>query len=95
MKKLMRFLKDKNLVLDTVNIIISILLLIFIVLIFINPSNPLYMLGTVLLGGFMNMLNGLKHIRGTNRSKKNMGMSMILVGAIIMILGMYFFLQIS
>ncbi len=95
MNKVIKFLKDKKLVLDVLNIAIGVLLLIFIILIFLNPSNAFYMLGTVLLGGFMNMLNGLKHVRSTNRGKKNMGMSMILIGAVIMILGMFFYLQIS
>ena len=88
MKRIAEFLKDKGLVQETVNIVLGIVILIGLVLYGITRS--MGSLVIVIFGGaMMNILTGLSYVR--KKEKKPLGMSMILLGVIIiMIFAIYF-----
>ena len=88
MKRIAEFLKDKGLVQETVNIVLGIVILIGLVL--YGTTRSLGSLVIVIFAGaMMNILTGLSYVR--KKEKKPLGMSMILLGVIIiMIFAIYF-----
>lgn len=88
MKKPLKSLKDFHLSYDIMIMVFGILLVVFLILTFINPENRFFMIAAFAAGGLVNIVNGLKLLK--DKAKKNMGMSYIFFGIIIMFLGILF-----
>ena len=84
LKKLLKFLKNKEAVLDAANVILGLLMLTALV-VFWKTGNTVSMYVIIFSGGFMNLCNGYRYIK--QKKRKNMGQSMILLGVIILVLG--------
>lgn len=85
MNKLIKFLKEYALLYDIINTLLGIALIIFMILFFVNPKNHVILFVAFLIGGSMNIINGLKFMK--DPKKKNIGMSSVLLGAIIIFVG--------
>lgn len=85
MNKLIKFLKEFALLYDVIITILGIVLIISVLLAFQNPSNHYVVFAAFTAGGLINVFNGLKLLKDSK--KKNMGMSSILFGIIIIFAG--------
>ncbi len=85
LKKISEFLKNKEMVLDTVNMILGLLMLTALVA-FWKTGNKFSMFVIIFCGGAMNLTTGFRYIRQNER--KQLGQSMILLGVVILVLGM-------
>ena len=83
-KKLLHFLKNKEAVLDTANIILGLLMLTALV-VFWKTGNKISMFTIIFCGGAMNLTNGYRYLG--QKDRKNLGQSMILFGVVILVLG--------
>lgn len=88
MKKPGKSLKDFHLSYDIMIMVLGILLVVFLVLTFLHPENRFFMIAAFAAGGMVNIINGLKILK--DKTKKNMGISYIFFGIIIMLLGILF-----
>ena len=84
LKKLAVFLKDKQRVFDTANVILGLLMLTALV-VFWKTGNEVSMFTVIFSGGLMNIMNGWKY--RFESGKKNMGNSMILFGVLVLFIG--------
>ena len=85
MNKLMKFIKEKSLLFDVINVLLGVALVVLIILVLKYPYNEYFRLAAFTVGGFMNMSNGLKYLKDSK--KKNLGMNMMMVGLLIIIMG--------
>jgi hypothetical protein len=79
-KRFNRFIKDKGLVTEVLNIIMGILMVVAL-LVFSFTGTTFSICLVIVLGALMNILNGFTFYR--NKEKKTMGMSMIFFGIVI------------
>lgn len=84
LKRIQHFLKNKEAVLDTANMILGLLMLTALV-IFWKTGNKFSMLAIIFSGGAMNLCNGYRYLQ--QKGRKQMGYSMLLFGAVILVLG--------
>jgi len=87
MNRLRKLLKDISLKSDIINVIVGVVLIVSLIIIFQNPYNRYAILIACISGGLMNILNGLKYRK--DPKKKTMGMSFLMMGVIVMLLGIY------
>ena len=80
----------KHYLVDIVNIVLGIVVIILIGLLFHDPSNSGAILGAFFVGGLMNMLNGMKHLKVNNKNKQT-SYGLIMLGVILICLGILFF----
>ena len=83
-KKILKFLKNKEAVLDTANVLLGLFMLTALV-VFWKTGNKLSMFTIIFCGGAMNLTSGYRYLN--QKDKKNLGQSMILFGVIILVLG--------
>ena len=84
LKKFLNFLKNKEAVVDTVNVLLGLFMLTALV-VFWKTGNKLSMFTIIFCGGAMNLTSGYRYLN--QKDKKNLGQSMILFGVIILVLG--------
>lgn len=84
MNNFKKLLKEFSLYYDIINTILGIALIISMIVIFVTTSK-FGILAAFLLGGSMNFINGLKFMDDPKR--KTMGMSFLLMGVILIIIG--------
>jgi uncharacterized membrane protein HdeD (DUF308 family) len=83
--KFKKLLEEFSLKADIINTLMGIALIVSLILIFLNPNNQYAILIACISGGLMNIQNGLKLMK--DPKKKTTGMSFLLLGAIVIILG--------
>ncbi len=83
LKKLLQFFKNKEAVLDTVNIILGLLMLTALV-VFWKTGGGAATYIIIFCGGAMNLSNGYRYLQ--RKEKKQMGYSMILFGFVVIVL---------
>ena len=87
MKRFRKFLEEKGLTQEALNIVLGIVILIALVIYGITGS-VLSLFAVIFVGAMMNITTGLSYVR--KNEKRTLGMSMILLGVvIIMIFGVY------
>ena len=84
LKRIQKFLKNKEAVTDTANMILGLLMLTALV-VFWKTGNRISMFTIIFSGGIMNVCSGFRYLQEKNR--KQMGYSMILFGVVILVLG--------
>ncbi|MBQ9118526.1 MAG: hypothetical protein IJY09_00525 [Lachnospiraceae bacterium] len=84
MRKLIQKLKENNLILDTVNVILGVVMILAIIAVFVWQS-VIALFITVWSAGLMNTVNGLKLLM--KKEKKMMGQSMVFMGVLIIVAG--------
>jgi len=84
LKKVLKFLKNKEAVLDTANVLLGLFMLTALV-VFWKTRSSFSMYTIIFCGGAMNLCNGYRYIK--QKERKNLGQSMILFGAVILVLG--------
>ena len=84
LKRIQNFLKDKEAVLDTANMILGLLMLTALV-VFWKTGNKFSMFAIIFSGGAMNLLGGYRYLQ--QKERRQMGYSMILFGVVIFVLG--------
>jgi hypothetical protein len=82
-----KLLRDFSLKSDIMNTIVGIALIVSLILIFQNPKNQYAILAACIAGGSMNVLTGMKMMKDPKR--KMMGMSFIMMGIILAVLGFF------
>ena len=85
LKRIATYLKNKEAVFDTANMILGLLMLTALV-VFWKTGNRLSMYAIIFSGGAMNVCSGFRYLQQKNR--KQMGYSMILFGVVILVLGL-------
>lgn len=85
LKKLKKLFKNKEMINDTVNLILGLLMLTAL-LVFEITGNTISMYFVIFSGGLMTLSNGYRLLKQKN--KRQMGQSMILFGIVILFLGM-------
>lgn len=85
MNKIKKVLKENKLYLDLLNVLLGMIVLILVVLVIIYPANRLILMFVCIIGGFMNVVNGIRLYQ--NRDKRTMAAGLFILGVIIMILG--------
>lgn len=88
MKKIKKFILEKKIMFDVLNVIVGAIMILLIVLFIFFPGNGLILVLLFMAGGLMNISNGMKWYR--DKEKRAAGMSQICVGMIIMFLALYF-----
>ena len=81
-KQLEKFLAKTNLA----NSIVGIALVVSLFYLFLNPMNSFAVLAACITGGFVNIANGYRQMKDPKR--KTLGMSLIMMGIIIILLGL-------
>jgi len=89
MKKFQKLRKYYSMLPDIINRFLGIVIIILIVLLVRNPNNSWVILGAFLVGGLMNILNGVKQLK--MNSNKQTNYSLIMLGIILVFLGILFF----
>ena len=84
LKKALQFLKNKEAVLDTANVLLGLLMLTALV-VFWKTGSEIAMFGIIFCGGAMNLCNGYRYLK--QKERKNLGQSMILFGVVVLVLG--------
>ena len=84
LKKIQKFLKNKEKVIDTVNIILGLLMLTALV-VFWKTGEKISMYIIIFSGGAMNLCNGYRYYK--QKERRNQGYSMFLLGAVVIVLG--------
>ncbi len=87
MDRFKKLFKDFSLKTDIINIFIGIALITSLVIIYLDPNNKYAILAACLAGGLMNMVSGFKMMK--NPKRRNLSMSFIMLGVIIIFLGFY------
>lgn len=85
MRKLLQRLKELHLSYDRISAYLGILLVVLLVLNFLYPNRAFLLIAVFSAGGLINVLNGLKIVK--DKKKRNMGMSYIFFGILILIIG--------
>jgi len=85
MKKILELLNDLSFLLDIINTVLGIILIILIVLILQHPYSNFMFTAAFIVGGSMNILNGVKLLK--DPKKKSIGLSFLLMGIIIIFIG--------
>lgn len=85
LEKIKRLFKNKDMVNDTVNMILGLLMLTAL-LVFGKTGNRISMYVIIFSGGLMTISNGYRLLQQKNQ--RHMGQSMILFGIVILFLGM-------
>ena len=85
LEKVRKLLKNKEQVIDTVNVLLG-LLMITALVVFWKTGNKVSMSLIIFSGGMMNVSNGCRFVMQKNR-KNNMGYSMMFFGVVILVLG--------
>ena len=80
-KRFNRFIHDKGIIKEIINIILGILMVVAL-LVFSLTKNVYSICAVIILGAMMNIFNGLALLR--KKEKKTMGMSMISLGIIVL-----------
>ena len=83
LKRINKFLRNKERVLDTLNVILGLLMLTALV-VFWKTGNKYSMYAIIVSGGAMNICSGLRYLR--QKGRRQMGYSMILFGVVILVL---------
>lgn len=86
MERLKKLLQELHLHYDFIITILGIALTILIVLLFTGMNNKYILLTAITLGGLIYIANGLKITK--DPKKRNMGMSYIMFGVIIIFIGL-------
>ena len=84
LEKFRKFLKDKEQLFDTVNLILGLLMLTALV-VFWKTGNKLSMFAIIFSGAAMNICSGFRYLQ--QKGRRQMAHSMILFGVVILILG--------
>ncbi len=84
LKKISDFFKNKELVRDTINMILGLLMLTALV-VFWKTGNKISMFLIIFCGGAMNLSSGFRFLK--LKGRKPLGQSMILLGIVIIVLG--------
>ena len=84
MHKLIQKLKNNDLILDTVNVILGIIMIIAIFIVF-KWQSVIALFATVWMAGLINVVNGLKLL--LKKNKKMLGQSMVFMGMLIIVGG--------
>lgn len=84
LKKIFKFLKDKERLFDTVNVILGLLMLTALV-VFWKTGNKFSMFAIIFSGGAMNICNGFRYLQ--QKSRRQLSYSMIFFGVVILVLG--------
>ena len=84
LKRIQKFLKDKEAVTDTANMILGLLMLTALV-VFWKTGSDLSMYGIIFSGGAMTLSNSYRYLH--QKGHKQMGYSMLLFGALILVFG--------
>ena len=84
LKKILKFLKNKEAVIDTANVLLGLFMLTALV-VFWKTGNKLSMLAVIFCGGAMNICNGFCYLK--HKQRRQLGHSMILFGVVILVLG--------
>ncbi len=84
LKKFLKFLKNKEAVIDTVNVLLGLFMLTALI-VFWKTGNKISMFTIIFCGGAMNLCNGYRYLK--QKKRKYMGQSMILFGVVILVLG--------
>lgn len=85
MNKLKKLIQNNDLLIDIINTLLGVALVVFLILIFKYPRDKRVIMTAFILGGSMNILNGVKYIKSP---KKNaMGTTSIILGIIIIFIG--------
>ncbi len=87
MNKINKLLEKFSFKVEIHNIIMGIALIVSLFFVFNNPSNPIALLAACISAGLINIFNGLKTMKDPKR--KTMGMSYLMMGIIIIILGIF------
>jgi hypothetical protein len=87
MNKFKNMMKDHKLMLDFINVLLGVIIVILIIGVFMYPQNRFIVKAAFLIGGLMNVVNGLK-IRKDN-TKQSMGMNLVMIGGIIIFIGAF------
>lgn len=85
LEKVRKLLKNKEQVIDTVNVLLG-LLMITALVVFWKTGNKVSMCLIIFSGGMMNVSNGYRFVMQKDR-KNNMGYSMMFFGVVILVLG--------
>ena len=88
LKKINKFLRNKERVLDTLNVILGLLMLTALV-VFWKTGYKFSMFAIIFSGGAMNLCYGFRYLR--QKERRQMGYSMLLLGAFVMVLGVVIF----
>lgn len=86
MQKWLKIIKEQKLVLDIINVVIGLLLIILAVVFFLHPDNYVIMVIVMLLAGTVNVLNGVKRVRGNN---KKASVGFFAVGAFVYLIAVF------
>ena len=86
LEKVKKFFKDKERVLNTLNAILG-LLMITALVVFWKTGNRISMYIVIFSGGLMNLCNGYKYMQ--QKERKTIGYSMILLGVVVLMLGIF------
>lgn len=87
MKNLLELFKKKEMLTDVFNVLLGLLLCGSIVVVCMNPGNRTALLCLFFSGAGVNIGNGIKMCR--DPKQRNIGYSMLLLGAVILIIGFY------
>jgi len=85
LKKIQNFLKNKEAVVDTANMILGLLMLTALV-VFWKTGSRFSMFAIIFSGGAMNLCQGFRYLQQKKRNQ--LGYSMILFGVVILVLGL-------
>ena len=84
LKRIRKFLKNKEAVLDTANMMLGLFMLTALVVFWRTGSN-LSMYGIIFSGGAMTLSNGFRYLH--QKGRRQMGYSTLLFGAVILVFG--------
>ncbi len=85
LNKILKFFKNKEAVLDTANVLLGLFMLTALV-VFWKTGNKLSMYMIIFCGGLMNLCNGYRYLQ--QKKRRQMGQSMMLFGAVVLLLGL-------
>lgn len=81
-KKLLKVISLKS---DIINMVLGILLIISLVFIYLYPLNKLAIFIACTVGGFINMMNGMRIMK--DPVKKMTGMTLLMTGLLLIVIG--------
>lgn len=87
MKQILELFKKRERLYDWLSVLLGILLCIAIFAVARNPSGRTGLILLVFAGGGLNIINGLKLYR--KPKQRNLGMSMMMLGVMILFIGLY------
>ena len=84
LNKILKILKDKEQLFDTMNLILGLLMLTALV-VFWKTGNKFSMFAIIFSGGAMNICSGFRYLQ--QKVRRQMAQSMILFGVVILVFG--------